>query len=89
MAMSPLEQAAADAVIAKMLEERNAMLVSDDEAAIRAFMAKYEIPAPDSELALWAGYHKARCLWVLCPPDKRAASEAWLTEHGMKIPEGK
>jgi len=70
-----------------LLEERNRALLALDEAAIREYMAKAKIPDPGDEVAFWAGVHKSRCGMRDVPEDKRAESAAWLTEHGMQVPE--
>jgi hypothetical protein len=70
--------------ITQLLIDRDAVLTSGDEVAIRAYYKKYGIVAPADPVVFWGAFHKARCEWRGCPPDLRAESAAWLAAHGMR-----
>jgi hypothetical protein len=70
--------------IKRYVAERNTVLVSGDEAKIRAFYKKYGIEAPTDPIVFWGAFHKARTAWTECPLELRLVSLQWLMRHDMK-----
>ncbi len=71
-------------VLAEFIAERDAALLSLDEARIRAFMLKFnEQEAPADPLVFWGSVHKAITGCLSLPIEFRRKSKAWLTEHEL------
>lgn len=74
--------------INQFIQERNAALLSLDEAKIRAYMEKYS--GPDYPLnkatpeVFWRAVHKAITGCPSLPWEFRMKSKAWLDERGSK-----
>ena len=67
------------------IKERDAALLSLDKEMLLSYFKKYDIPCDyDSDLALWAGVHKARLQIVNMPEDAKEISRQWLTDNGFK-----
>ncbi len=62
--------------------ERNAALLSLDEAQILAMCRRWEVDLGTGE-ALWVGVHKARTAIPTLPLEARQESHRWLTERGF------
>ena len=75
-----------EAELKQFLQERNAALLSLNEAKIRAVFRKWnegqEMPR-DTEL-FWASVHKAITACTALPFAFRSRSKAWLAERGLK-----
>lgn len=69
--------------LALFKQERDEVLLTLDEKAIRAFYARWGVRCPVESLVFWAGIHKARTQIGNIPEEDRAASVAWLAEHGF------
>jgi hypothetical protein len=68
--------------IAAFVAERNAALLSLDEAKIRALCAKHGSPMPDDPEVFWRAVHKARVAVISFSDDVKNESRAWLKAHG-------
>jgi hypothetical protein len=68
----------------QLVQERNALLISADEAGLRAYYAKIGVVPPTDPIVFWAAFHKARTSWTGCPLPLRMNSLQWLMAHGMK-----
>ena len=71
------------AILADLLLERDDVLSSLDEAAIRAFTQRYEIPTPDDPTLFWVFVHQMRYYWPACPFKQRCVSAKWLVDNGF------
>lgn len=68
----------------EFVKERDEALLSLDETKIRAYMRKYGVfYEPGSNLAWWAGIHKAILGIRSATPEQVERSEKWLAEHGF------
>lgn len=72
-----------DGAIKRFTKDRNRALLSLDKTQILAFMEKYHIPAPSSEIVFWAGVHKGIVNMRAASEEQRHRSYAWLIEHGF------
>lgn len=69
--------------IDEFLKERNAALLSLDEAQIRAYSFKCGAPLPSNPISFWAAVHKARTGIKTLPREARVLSHQWLKKHGF------
>ena len=76
-----------EAELTRFIQGRNQVLLELDEKAIRAYYAEWGVPCPTEALVFWAGVHKARVQIKAMPKEEKAASIAWLAEHGFDVPE--
>lgn len=67
----------------RFTKDRNKALLSLDKAKILAFMRKYQIPEPSSNIVFWAGVHKGIVNMKAATEEQRQRSYAWLIEHGF------
>ena len=63
-------------------EERDAALLSLDEAQIRRYAKRWGIWMPAEESPFWAGVHRAR-LSLPLSEEEHEQSIAWLAEHNF------
>lgn len=68
-----------------MIQERDAALLSLDEARIRAYFRKYNgVPMPRDPEIFWRSVHKARTALRSLPMEARSISKRWLIAHNSK-----
>lgn len=72
-----------ETMLKEYAKERDAALLSLDKEKIVAHSKKWGIKLPSSDLALWAGVHKAILFTNSATPEQRECSEAWLIKHGF------
>jgi len=78
-------QVAADDRLREMMEERDAALLSMDEARLRAYFLKYNSrPAPKEPEVFWRMVHKARTACTSLPMEVRSESKRWLLARGSE-----
>jgi hypothetical protein len=70
--------------VREMIQDRDTALLSLDEAQIRAYAAKYNVPLPENMTVFWLAIHKARASVTTFPASVREQSIAWLKEHGSE-----
>jgi hypothetical protein len=67
------------------LKERDAALLSMDEATIRAYFLRWHGDAgPADPDTFWIGVHKARTASITLPMDARSESKRWLLARGSR-----
>ena len=73
-----------DEDIAAFVAERNAALLSLDEAVIRAYAVKWKAPLPAEPWVFWAAVHSARVHITNLPMEARTLSKRWLRDNGAE-----
>jgi hypothetical protein len=73
-----------EALVKQFVAERNAALLTLDEATIRAHMAKWNIRTPENPIVFWIGIHKARTACLNLPREARVLSKTWLMVRGYQ-----
>ena len=67
----------------EFIRERNDAILSMDEGEIRDFSRKHGITAPQEDIVFWAGIHMSILALNAASEEQKAASKAWLMEHGF------
>ena len=79
-----IEQLYADPRIKQFVAERDRVLLSLDEAAIRKHNNKWHVRTPDDPVVFWIGIHKARTACLSLPREARLLSKMWLMTRGYQ-----
>jgi hypothetical protein len=78
------ERRRAEAEMRRLVEDRNAALLTLDRATIVAYLRRYGEEPHLNEEIFWAGIHKARLSIPTLGDDAHIVSRQWLAEHGFK-----
>ena len=70
------------ALLAEMVADRDAALLSLDEAEIRAYGLKYGERFASDPAVFWLAVHRARLAIAGFPEEAKQVSRDWLAEHG-------